>query len=361
MSGNTELIKQIIKNTNVNFLLGAGCSYRVKKEEGKLNFPIMSDLRTFITGDDKIKEVIKMLDDSKRIENDQYDQVKKIFDNYLIPDGSNIEKFLSILEGADLYIFDDKFKGEVKKIQEYIKKLILDRIKNSDEDTVLDIFKNFYRGIIELMDVAYENKHSIKVFTTNYDMLNERALEELNIHYYSGFYGITKRKFNIAYYNYEYVDSFNVGKKELVVSCNHMNLYKLHGSISWCLKDGELYEKNPFEKEFLPEIIYPSVAKFEHTNLITYYSALMREFADSICKKDTTLVVSGTSMGDAHINKIIENALTIDSFTLILFMALPNEIEEMREKYKEMKNVHVYDESADFSVLADLLNNIKGE
>ena len=43
----------------------------------------MSDLRTFITGDDKIKEVIKMLDDSKRIENDQYDQVKKIFDNYL--------------------------------------------------------------------------------------------------------------------------------------------------------------------------------------------------------------------------------------------------------------------------------------
>ena len=89
----------------------------------------MSDLRTFITGDDKIKEVIKMLDDSKRIENDQYDQVKKICDNYLIPDGSNIEKFLSILEGADLYIFDDKFKGEVKKIQEYIKKLILDRIK----------------------------------------------------------------------------------------------------------------------------------------------------------------------------------------------------------------------------------------
>ena len=32
--------------------------YRVKKEEGKLNFPIMSDLRTFITGDDKIKEVL---------------------------------------------------------------------------------------------------------------------------------------------------------------------------------------------------------------------------------------------------------------------------------------------------------------
>ena len=38
MSGNTELIKQIIKNTNINFLLGAGCSYRAKKRRREIEF-----------------------------------------------------------------------------------------------------------------------------------------------------------------------------------------------------------------------------------------------------------------------------------------------------------------------------------
>lgn len=47
----------------------------------------------------------------------------------------------------------------------------------------------------------------------------------------------------------------------------------------------------------------------------------MREFSNRICNSNTTLFVSGMSMGDEHINKIIENALTLDSFHLVIFCA----------------------------------------
>lgn len=38
----SNLIKVLLKNTNINFLLGAGTSFR--PVEGKEHFPLMSDL-----------------------------------------------------------------------------------------------------------------------------------------------------------------------------------------------------------------------------------------------------------------------------------------------------------------------------
>ena len=93
-------------------------------------------------------------------------------------------------------------------------------------------------------------------------MMNEMAMESQNIHYYSGFEGIVNRKFNLAYYNYDFVDTFQVNHANVKVIPNHMNLFKIHGSLSWCMEEGELIERNPYEQVFLPEIIYPSVDKF---------------------------------------------------------------------------------------------------
>lgn len=64
------------------------------------------------------------------------------------------------------------------------------------------------------------------------------------------------------------------------------------------MKDGELVERNPYEQEFLPEIIYPSVDKFSNTNLIISYSAL-----------------------------------TINTFHMVLFCATEGEIKKLKEKY----------------------------
>jgi UDP-N-acetylglucosamine:LPS N-acetylglucosamine transferase len=73
----------------------------------------------------------------------------------------------------------------------------------------------------------------------------------------------------------------------------------------------------------------------------------------------TTLFVSGMSMGDEHINKIIENALSINTFHLVIFCADSNLITELKEKYKSLHNVIIYDDVCYFSGLADILNNLQ--
>ena len=359
-SNQLKKIKKIVTNTNLNFLIGAGCSFN--KVENKISYPLMNDLLNYVKEDEDVKEIYDSLKKQIKIHYDQYDIVKSVFDNYLYAEKANVENFLSVIEGIDLYIFDNDFKEEVQKIQNILKEVILKRIKSSDDSTVLSIYKTFYDGIRKIKEISNESKHNINVFTTNYDMLNENAMEDLNIHYYAGFYGIANRKFNLSYYNYEFIDNFNIGKGQVIVNCDHINLYKLHGSISWYYKDCDLYEKSPNEVDFLPEIIYPSIAKFKNTNLLIHYSALMREFSNKICRKDTTLIVSGTSLGDEHINKIIENALTINSFTLIIFMVgIEESIKKMQERFRNNHNVMVFDESTTFNELTNILNQINGE
>ena len=139
-------------------------------------------------------------------------------------------------------------------------------------------------------------------------------------------------------------------------------MYKLHGSLSWFYDESknELLEKNPSEFEFSPEIIYPSSTKFQKTNSVVYYSSLMREFSDKICQENTTLVVIGTSLGDEHINKLIENALAINTFTLMLFAFNEEQVAEFKSKFDKYGNVLVYPEPKSFSELSDAISKIQG-
>lgn len=65
-------------------------------------------------------------------------------------------------------------------------------------------------------------------------------------------------------------------------------------------------------------------------------------------------------MGDEHINKIIENALTINTFHLVIFCAMDDEIKKLKEKYNTYKNVIVFDKEYKFKDVADLMQNLHG-
>lgn len=353
-----ELVKILMKNTNINFLLGAGTSYN--RVNGKLNFPLMWDLLEYIRADSNVLDFFKNLTEDKTISAETGAMIAGLYDTYLFSEDANIERFLSVLEGVDLYIVDANFRKRVEEQRDLIRMLIRDRLKKSDESTVLDNYIAFYNGLKNVKEVNGLKNQIFNIFTTNYDMMNEMAMESQNIHYYSGFEGVVNRKFNLAYYNYDFVDSFQVNHSNIKVTPNHMNLFKIHGSLSWYMKDGELIERNPYEQDFLPEIIYPSVDKFKNTNLIISYSALMRELSNRLCQEKTTLFVSGMSMGDEHINKIIENALTINTFHMVIFCATDDEIKKLQQKYNAYKNVIVMEKEYKFSDVADLMQNLQG-
>ena len=354
-----KLIKTLMKNTYVNFLLGAGASF--KEVAGKKHFPLMKDLLEYVRQAKEVKKFYRTLDDYEVTPMNMGLMVKTLYDTYLFADGSNIEKFLSIIEGIDLYINDESFLTRIQKQRNVIKTLIRDRLNAADSETVLDNYVAFYKGLQKLLEINGLKNQTLNIFTTNYDMMNETAMEALNIHYYSGFEGVVKRKINISYYNYDFVDTFFVNRAKVSVTPNHMNLFKLHGSLSWYMnKDNELVERNPFENKFIPEIVYPSVDKFDNTNLIISYSALMREFSNRLCKNNTTLFVTGTSMGDEHINKIIENALTIETFHLVVFCATDDLILQLKEKYKVYKNVIIVDEVYNFEQIGEFMQSLQG-
>lgn len=351
----TNEIKNILQNTYINFLFGAGTSYREVK--GKKSYPLMKHLINELRDDKKSQEYINYFNAKK----DKGLLVKNIIDKYLLCENANIELFLSVLEGADLYIYVEEIKNKLEEYQNYIKHFILIRIKESDNETVLSIYEDFYKSLRILKEQSSRKNQSFNVFSTNYDMLNEIAMENIGTHYYSGFYGLVNRKFNIAYYDSKFVDSYNVKNSNYIIDDNHINLYKLHGSISWISKNNELFEIDPYQVENIsPEIIYPSISKFNNTNLIAYYSALMREFSNKICKPDTSLIVCGTSLKDEHINKIIENALLINSFTMIVFCYGKEQIEEIKEKYKNFSNVLVYSENTTLESITKIIGKTDG-
>jgi len=86
----------------------------------------------------------------------------------------------------------------------------------------------------------------------------------------------------------------------------------------------------------------------------------MRAFSNQICQEDSTLVVTGTSLGDEHINKVIENALSINSFTMIIF-AYGNDdfVSSLKQKYIDFPNVIIYNQSVNFADIGAILLKLR--
>lgn len=107
---------------------------------------------------------------------------------------------------------------------------------------------------------------------------------------------------------------------------------KLHGSVDWLHCNGEIRRIGlPFGADIAPYLqapglksatalqlmIYPNPAKDVET-LFYPYSELFRDFAAAICRPNSTLFCYGYSFGDEHINRIIEDMLTIPSAHLVI-------------------------------------------
>ena len=64
-------------------------------------------------------------------------------------------------------------------------------------------------------------------------------------------------------------------------------------------------------------LIYPNSAKDRETAYYPYVE-LFRDFAAAICRPNSTLVCYGYGFGDEHINRVIDDMLTIPSTHLVI-------------------------------------------
>jgi hypothetical protein len=161
-----------------------------------------------------------------------------------------------------------------------------------------------------------------KIFTLNYDLLLERALDNLGVLYFDGFLGTIHRTLRTESYHYDlyYPGETTEGRVSRVDRVLH--LYKLHGSINWrrrttAASDVIISHTDPTEIEYGDVMIYPSPLKLTEMNGYPY-SEMFRHFSSHIHQPQSVLLTIGYRFQDTHINRLIYQALSIPSFVLII-------------------------------------------
>lgn len=289
-------IAKALKIDNLCFLIGAGCSSMMQDSQ-EIGIPTMTGLYSdFFARNHDFKVGGK--------------NAKSLFDN-------NLEKMMQTLEAIqianEIQEIDNQAIEKIRIISAYIREQVIAGIEQPNS-RVLDTYKEFYKRISQR-----KRKSPINIFTTNYDLFNEIALDELGYPYNNGFSGTYKRKFSPASYNYMYVDDMNLSKEVWEGSSFFFNLVKLHGSISWVRENNDIWEKDyKTLTETETVMIYPTPMK-DRSTLMTPYSDLFRVMENRLMQQNTILIMIGYSFSDDHINRIILNALAVPSFKLIVF------------------------------------------
>ncbi len=178
----------------------------------------------------------------------------------------------------------------------------------------------------------------LNIFTTNYDRLIEAGAELAGLHLIDRFLGNLMPIFRSSRMDLDmhYNPPGIRGEPRYLEGVSRYT--KLHGSVDWIQTGKEAKDKDirriglPFGSESIDPylnapglngatphemMIYPNSAKDRETADYPYVE-LFRDFAAATCRPNSTLVVYGYSFGDDHINRVIEDMLTIPSTHLVI-------------------------------------------
>jgi len=173
----------------------------------------------------------------------------------------------------------------------------------------------------------------LQIFTTNYDRYIEAGSEVAGLHLLDRFVGSLAPIFRSSRLDIDmhYNPPGIRGEPRYLEGVAKFT--KLHGSMDWVNVDRNIRRITlPFGVETIEPylkapglagadarqlMIYPNSAKDRETASYPYVE-LFRDFAAAICRPNSTLVSFGYSFGDEHLNRVIEDMLTIPSTHLVV-------------------------------------------
>jgi len=183
-------------------------------------------------------------------------------------------------------------------------------------------FRN-YRNFLKRIISRPTNLRRTNLFTTNYDLIFERVMDEMGLLYVDGFVGGTRHFFQPQAFNYDYYYPATTTEGRVSRLERVLHFYKLHGSLNWAESNdsspGNVYgvEKKEPVSDHENLLVYPTPMK-EHETIGFPYCELLRRFAGIIQQPQSVLITYGYGFGDAHINRAIYEALNIPSFQLVI-------------------------------------------
>lgn len=164
---------------------------------------------------------------------------------------------------------------------------------------------------------ATSKSHCVELFTTNYDLLLEQALEELHVPYFDGFVG-SKRPF------------FDPYALEIDQLPNRWTrVWKLHGSINWYYDQGQVYRGYMTGTADIRRVIHPSHLKYDESRKMPYL-ALIDRLKSFLNITSSCIITCGYSFRDQHLNATMIQGLQGNS-TAIIFALLHGKLENYPE------------------------------
>lgn len=347
-----EAFLKVLDNKNLSFLLGSGCSsYKIENDGFKeVGIPVMAPIANEFYSLAAFQEPKEWLKTELSIDVEH--------DNF----STNLETFLSTLHSLSFYHsktkevvkekkpFSDLSKENkvefiIKQARDFLLKKCLNTENTKSDDgkpcidkPLIETYKLFYRKLLSRNPTLPR----LNIFTTNYDLYSERAMDLLGIHYVNGFTGGISKFFNPAIFNYALAEKMDLSQSKWSVIDNFFYLYKIHGSINWIEDDGEkkLFRVKEIQEPTFDELekkdtimIHPTPLKY-NASLGSPYSDLFREFQKKLMQNNNILITIGYSFSDEHINNLIFQAFTIPSFRLIVIGEPVEKKEGKKDVYK---------------------------
>lgn len=271
--------------TPLGFFLAAGCPLSVRIAKGN---PLLPDM----TGLTKIINDAHISDAATTPYRRLMEELNKAGKN-----SSNLEDVLTYIRsmkevstggGTVRGFTEDELSGLEKEICSTISEAVNKDLPDGDNS-----YRRFARWVSSIDRVV-----PVEMFTTNYDLLLEQALEEQCVPFFDGFSGS----------RYPFFDIHSVEENELPTYW--ARLWKLHGSVNWKAMSGGVYRVSKGIAGS-PELIYPSKLKYDQSRKMPFL-AMSDRLTNFLLKPHAVLFVCGYSFGDEHINNTIINALKVN-------------------------------------------------
>ena len=279
----------------IAFFFGAGtsCSVRVPDPNDRTNTQAFIPAVAALTEICK-EEVVKLGEKFEKAWEQIESQCKDVGQD------TNVESILSRLRMMMNAIGNSDTlcglnKNQIQMLEESVRKTIA-KVVTPDltKVPVGHPHRKFARWLLKI-----SRQNPVEIFTVNYDVLVEHALEAERIPVFDGFVG--------SYEPFFYADS--VRRRESAPGANWTRLWKMHGSVTWrrIQHDGRVRVVRG-EPDTAGEMIYPSFEKYDESRQLPY-SAFTDRLTRFLEQDDALLIVAGYSFGDEHINNLIFEVL----------------------------------------------------
>ena len=321
----------LVQSEHLSLLVGSGLTHAVHQLATAGQLPGM-DCVTFASLNDEInKEAKRIASISGRNDGNIEDQIRVA--NELIRGLEILSS--SATEETQEHTNLVHLRGNLTDLLQSFSATILEGEKNliTCASEKRDLAFNYLVSFLMSFASRSGTRERLHIFTTNYDRYIEAGADAAGLRLIDRFVGTLAPVFRASRLDVDlhYNPPGIRGEPRYLEGVARFT--KLHGSVDWVdfvdsirrigLPFGandassflSVHAKEGIDaKRFM---IYPNAAKDRETAAYPYVE-LFRDLAASICRPNSTVFCYGYSFGDEHINRVIEDMLTIPSTHLVI-------------------------------------------